>query len=274
MSDVGRCSLLTVVVACCTCLGVSIPALSGEPQSIDLTFKRADDYPIDLYYLMDLSYSMNDDLQNVKKLGTALMEEMKSITSDFRIGELSSKVQILLSSWTGVCFAGSCLVFLSLRLVYEVRNDFETYLSVANNSISAEKYNTVKCVLLHFCGRIFNQSWPLWIKKFKNVNKLPGLSATSMSHQRLFKRMLFQKSESGKRQASEWQFHIPECYHRVLCHCVDDVTMLSNRFWQYRNCWGRFITVPCFLHSSRMDPTAFWDPQSLRTFFSLQPFPV
>ncbi|XP_072566975.1 integrin beta-1-like [Paramormyrops kingsleyae] len=58
----------------------------GEPQSFDLTFKRADDYPIDLYYLMDLSYSMNDDLQNVKKLGTALMEEMKNITSDFRIG--------------------------------------------------------------------------------------------------------------------------------------------------------------------------------------------
>uniref|UniRef100_A0A8C9T220 Integrin beta n=1 Tax=Scleropages formosus TaxID=113540 RepID=A0A8C9T220_SCLFO len=58
----------------------------GEPQSFNLTFKRAEDYPIDLYYLMDLSYSMHDDLQNVKKLGTALMQEMQAITSDFRIG--------------------------------------------------------------------------------------------------------------------------------------------------------------------------------------------
>uniref|UniRef100_A0A4W5QN66 Integrin beta n=1 Tax=Hucho hucho TaxID=62062 RepID=A0A4W5QN66_9TELE len=59
---------------------------SGEPQSFNLKFKRAEDYPIDLYYLMDLSYSMKDDLENVKNLGTQLMLEMSKITSDFRIG--------------------------------------------------------------------------------------------------------------------------------------------------------------------------------------------
>uniref|UniRef100_A0A3Q4HBP2 Integrin beta n=1 Tax=Neolamprologus brichardi TaxID=32507 RepID=A0A3Q4HBP2_NEOBR len=57
-----------------------------QPQSFDLKFKRAEDYPIDLYYLMDLSYSMKDDLENVKNLGTSLMLEMKKITSDFHIG--------------------------------------------------------------------------------------------------------------------------------------------------------------------------------------------
>lgn len=36
---------------------------------------------------MDLSYSMKDDLENVKSLGTALMREMEKITSDFRIGK-------------------------------------------------------------------------------------------------------------------------------------------------------------------------------------------
>lgn len=59
----------------------------GELQSFNLKFKRAEDYPIDLYYLMDLSYSMKDDLENVKNLGTSLMLEMSKITSDFRIGE-------------------------------------------------------------------------------------------------------------------------------------------------------------------------------------------
>uniref|UniRef100_A0A8C5MHH6 Integrin beta n=1 Tax=Leptobrachium leishanense TaxID=445787 RepID=A0A8C5MHH6_9ANUR len=59
---------------------------SGEPQTFTLTFRRAEDYPIDLYYLMDLSYSMKDDLENVKNLGTALMREMEQITSQFRIG--------------------------------------------------------------------------------------------------------------------------------------------------------------------------------------------
>ncbi|XP_056277326.1 integrin beta-1-like [Pseudoliparis swirei] len=59
---------------------------SGEPQTFELKFKRAEDYPIDLYYLMDLSFSMKDDLENVKNLGTDLMREMQKITSDFRIG--------------------------------------------------------------------------------------------------------------------------------------------------------------------------------------------
>nr|XP_021322001.1 integrin beta-1-like [Danio rerio] len=65
---------------------LSLNLRSGEAQKFTLKFKRAEDYPIDLYYLMDLSYSMKDDLENVKNLGTDLMKEMQKITSDFRIG--------------------------------------------------------------------------------------------------------------------------------------------------------------------------------------------
>ncbi|XP_069047332.1 integrin beta-1 isoform X1 [Lepisosteus oculatus] len=65
---------------------ISLDLRSGEAQSFKLKFKRAEDYPIDLYYLMDLSFSMKDDLENVKNLGTSLMNEMSKITSDFRIG--------------------------------------------------------------------------------------------------------------------------------------------------------------------------------------------
>lgn len=63
----------------------------GEAQTFNLKFKRAEDYPIDLYYLMDLSFSMKDDLENVKNLGTDLMTKMKKITSDFRIGEVGAR---------------------------------------------------------------------------------------------------------------------------------------------------------------------------------------
>uniref|UniRef100_A0A672HIP5 Integrin beta n=1 Tax=Salarias fasciatus TaxID=181472 RepID=A0A672HIP5_SALFA len=58
----------------------------GEPQSFEVRFRRVEDYPVDLYYLMDLSFSMEDDLPNVKKLGADLMEEMRNVTSDFRMG--------------------------------------------------------------------------------------------------------------------------------------------------------------------------------------------
>ncbi|XP_064410733.1 integrin beta-1 [Latimeria chalumnae] len=58
----------------------------GEPQTFELKFKRVEDHPIDLYYLMGLSSSRQDDLEKMKSLGTDLMLEMKKITSDFRIG--------------------------------------------------------------------------------------------------------------------------------------------------------------------------------------------
>ncbi|XP_048862223.1 integrin beta-1-like [Brienomyrus brachyistius] len=58
----------------------------GEPQTFEVKFRRVEGYPVDMYYLMDLSFSMENDLLNVKKLGTDLMEEMRNITEDFRIG--------------------------------------------------------------------------------------------------------------------------------------------------------------------------------------------
>lgn len=50
---------------------------------------------------MDLSYSMKDDLENVKSLGTDLMNEMRRITSDFRIGRIIGNIRNfhLYKSW-------------------------------------------------------------------------------------------------------------------------------------------------------------------------------
>ncbi len=59
---------------------------TGEPQKFTLKFKRAEDYPIDLYFLMDLSDSMQNNLENVKNLGTELARAMQNITKDLRIG--------------------------------------------------------------------------------------------------------------------------------------------------------------------------------------------
>ncbi|RXM27969.1 Integrin beta-2 [Acipenser ruthenus] len=58
----------------------------GKPTTFPVRFKRADGYPVDLYYLMDLSYSMNDDLKKVKDLGTDILKALKQITPYARIG--------------------------------------------------------------------------------------------------------------------------------------------------------------------------------------------
>ncbi|XP_030623550.1 integrin beta-7-like [Chanos chanos] len=58
----------------------------GKPQTFKVVFKRAEGYPIDLYYLMDLSYSMKDDLEKVKTLGWQIVVTMKNVTNAVRIG--------------------------------------------------------------------------------------------------------------------------------------------------------------------------------------------
>uniref|UniRef100_A0A8B9JUN3 Integrin beta n=1 Tax=Astyanax mexicanus TaxID=7994 RepID=A0A8B9JUN3_ASTMX len=65
---------------------ITLDLRPGKPYSFDLKFKRAQGYPVDLYYLMDLSYSMNDDLKNVKTLGIELLNRLKQITGSARIG--------------------------------------------------------------------------------------------------------------------------------------------------------------------------------------------
>lgn len=58
-----------------------------EVQKIKIEYAQADDYPVDLYYLMDLSNSMKDDKQKLSDLGKLLVESMSNIiTSNFRLG--------------------------------------------------------------------------------------------------------------------------------------------------------------------------------------------
>ncbi|KAF3695221.1 Integrin beta-2 Cell surface adhesion glycoprotein [Channa argus] len=58
----------------------------GLPMTFPVSFRRVQGYPVDLYYLMDLSYSMKDDLENVKDLGQELFAALKKITDYAKIG--------------------------------------------------------------------------------------------------------------------------------------------------------------------------------------------
>lgn len=65
---------------------INLELRPGLPISFNVSFKRAEGYPVDLYYLMDLSYSMKDDLDNVKNLAKDLFTALKKITKYARIG--------------------------------------------------------------------------------------------------------------------------------------------------------------------------------------------
>lgn len=65
---------------------VDVSLRPKSPARFTMRFRQAADYPVDLYYLMDLSASMKDDKEKLADLGTKLSDEMRLITKDFRIG--------------------------------------------------------------------------------------------------------------------------------------------------------------------------------------------
>ncbi|TKC52666.1 hypothetical protein EI555_004525 [Monodon monoceros] len=65
---------------------VRVTLRPGESQQLRVRFLRAEGYPVDLYYLMDLSYSMKDDLERVRQLGHALLVRLQEVTHSVRIG--------------------------------------------------------------------------------------------------------------------------------------------------------------------------------------------
>uniref|UniRef100_A0A674NLW0 Integrin beta n=1 Tax=Takifugu rubripes TaxID=31033 RepID=A0A674NLW0_TAKRU len=58
----------------------------GDAKRFTVYVKQVEDYPVDLYYLMDLSYSMKDDLSRLRTLGNKLAQTMGSTTSKLRMG--------------------------------------------------------------------------------------------------------------------------------------------------------------------------------------------
>uniref|UniRef100_A0A3P9JXN3 Integrin beta n=1 Tax=Oryzias latipes TaxID=8090 RepID=A0A3P9JXN3_ORYLA len=65
---------------------ISLSLRPGHQAQFSLQVRQVEDYPVDLYYLMDLSLSMKDDLATIRNLGTKLALEMGKLTSNFRLG--------------------------------------------------------------------------------------------------------------------------------------------------------------------------------------------
>lgn len=59
---------------------------TDQEHRLMITYSQAEDYPVDLYYLMDLSKSMEDDKNSLSLLGDSLATKMRQITSNFRLG--------------------------------------------------------------------------------------------------------------------------------------------------------------------------------------------
>ncbi|XP_038222771.1 integrin beta-nu [Zerene cesonia] len=57
-----------------------------ETRKIQFQYRPARNYPLDLYYLMDLTWSMKDDKETLVSLRDDLPEMLKNLTDNFRLG--------------------------------------------------------------------------------------------------------------------------------------------------------------------------------------------
>ncbi|XP_078426971.1 integrin beta-4 isoform X2 [Cetorhinus maximus] len=65
---------------------VSMTLRAGEEKSVKFKVFQPLEAPVDLYFLMDFSNSMKDDLDNLKKLGLNLADVVRNMSSDYTIG--------------------------------------------------------------------------------------------------------------------------------------------------------------------------------------------
>ncbi|XP_065610735.1 integrin beta-7 isoform X2 [Cyrtonyx montezumae] len=65
---------------------VEMELRAGEELSFTVRFRRARAVPVDLYFLLDLSYSMRDDLRLLQRLGSELLRALHNTSSAARIG--------------------------------------------------------------------------------------------------------------------------------------------------------------------------------------------
>ncbi|XP_057188992.1 integrin beta-1-like [Triplophysa rosa] len=107
---------------------------SGEAQKFTLKFKRAEDYPIDLYFLMDLSDSMLSNIENVKNLGTDLAKKMQGITSDLRVGFGSFLEKLVMpfilttpKYLKNPCYPGNCTAPFTYKNVLSLTSDGQAF---------------------------------------------------------------------------------------------------------------------------------------------------
>lgn len=58
----------------------------NRPQTVRMSYKPARNYPLDLYLLMDLTWSMRDDKETIVKMGGSLTKALQNLTENFRLG--------------------------------------------------------------------------------------------------------------------------------------------------------------------------------------------
>ncbi|KAI6647012.1 CD18 precursor [Oopsacas minuta] len=122
---------------------VKVRLRPGESITFNATVKPAPNFPLDLYYLMDLSYSMRDDLENLRSLSVEIASRIFNISSDSRLGfgsfvdkPLAPFISTTPSNLVDPC-GSSCEPAYSFHHILNLTTDIDLFTDlIANTKIS------------------------------------------------------------------------------------------------------------------------------------------
>lgn len=177
---------------------------------------------------MDLSFSMKDDLENVKNLGTALMKEMQGITSDFRIGKENSAPKQY--------SAESLLVYKKILVLKHTNNIFFKGFGSFVEKTVMPYISTTPARLINPCTS-HNCTSPF---SYKNVLKLTNEGDE-------FNRLVSQQQISGNLDSPEGGFD-----------AIMQVAVCEVRSGFFQLLWGRFSMQKCHMFSLCLQEQIGW----------------
>ncbi|XP_022820748.1 integrin beta-PS-like [Spodoptera litura] len=65
---------------------IKVKVRPGEPVDFTINFKPAKDYPLDVYYLMDISYTMQTKVDDLKRQAQKIYKDLSAYTNNVRLG--------------------------------------------------------------------------------------------------------------------------------------------------------------------------------------------
>ncbi|KAH9500862.1 Integrin beta-1, partial [Bulinus truncatus] len=108
----------------------------NDPKSFTLKFKQQDNYPVDLYFLLDLSYGVSEQetQQRLISLGYEISRSMMNITNNFKLGfgTFVDKTLMPYTAWTEKMLIDRCAAAKNCQYP-KPPHDFKNHLNISGN---------------------------------------------------------------------------------------------------------------------------------------------
>ena len=155
----------------------------GEPLDFTVSVKAAEDFPLDIYMLMDLSGSFKDDLDVVKSLAPQLPLALQDVSSDFLIGFGSyvdkpslpyvSSIQIngrtVINGQESSCISTLCAIPFNYEHVVSLTNSSDHFNSSIQKTIISNNVDDPEDILGAMLQAVVCQDLVGWREKSRKI---------------------------------------------------------------------------------------------------------